>query len=105
MIMVCIQACILYCSGEIHVVEFGHHEICGIFPAASMSPYAASLVVTDTAKRLAYLSDATTIQIYDLHTDQALECVEHHRRIDWLVKRPFSQHHFSLLLSCGLGSE
>ena len=89
-----------------HVVEFGRHEICGIFPTASISPYAVSLVVTDTAKRLAYLSDATTLQTYDLSTDQALECVEHRRRIDWLVRRPpCSYRHFSIELSCGVGTE
>ena len=81
----------MYCQGEMHVVEFGCNEICGIFPSAALNPYSISLAMNDNVKRLAFLIDPRTIKVHDLAGDTDLESVEHNRSIDWLVRCRFEK--------------
>jgi len=83
--------CLIFCSGELTIVEYGQNEVLGSVRTEAVNPHVISVRVNerpvnegDDNKKLAYLLDPRTIRIIDLITGATISMIVHDARIDWL---------------------
>ncbi|XP_058794797.1 intraflagellar transport protein 172 homolog [Phymastichus coffea] len=83
--------CLIFCAGELTLVEYGRNEILGSVRTESINPHVVSVRINERRlpgapdnKRLAYLLDPHTVQILDLASGKPVTTVHHDARIDWL---------------------
>ena len=85
------SVCLIYCSGELSVVEYGKNEILGSVRTEAVNPQVVSVRINERHvpgmsenKRLAYLLDPKTIRVIDLPTGTTINIINHDARVDWL---------------------
>nr|XP_012215554.1 PREDICTED: intraflagellar transport protein 172 homolog [Linepithema humile] len=83
--------CLIFCSGELTIVEYGQNEALGSVRTEAVNPHVVSVRVnerpsagSDDNKKLAYLLDPKTIRVVDLVTGATVNMIVHDARIDWL---------------------
>ncbi|KAH0950735.1 hypothetical protein HN011_002331 [Eciton burchellii] len=83
--------CLIFCSGELTIVEYGQNEVLGSVRTEAVNPHVISVRVNerpvsegDDNKKLAYLLDPRTIRVIDLMTGTTISMIVHDARIDWL---------------------
>jgi len=83
--------CLIFCSGELTIVEYGQNEALGSVRTEAVNPHVVSVRVNERLsagggdnKKLAYLLDSKTIRIVDLITGATVNMIVHDARIDWL---------------------
>lgn len=83
--------CLIFYSGELTIVEYGHNEALGSVRTEAVNPHVVSVRVNERAsingednKKLAYLLDPRTVRIIDLVTGATINMIVHDARIDWL---------------------
>lgn len=83
--------CLIFCSGELTIVEYGQNEALGSVRTEAVNPHVVSVRVNERPsagsgdnKKLAYLLDSKTIRVVDLVTGATVNMIVHDARIDWL---------------------
>nr|CAH8871752.1 unnamed protein product [Trichobilharzia regenti] len=83
--------CIIFGSGELHVVEYGVNEILGSVRTEFTTPYLISVRVNERkscrgglCKRIAYMLDLKTISVVDLTTGSTVAQIPHDKKVDWI---------------------
>ncbi|XP_014206099.1 intraflagellar transport protein 172 homolog [Copidosoma floridanum] len=83
--------CLVFCAGELTLVEYGRNEALGLVRTESVNPRVVSVRINERRlygapdnKRLAYLLDPRTVRIVDLVNDVTVTMISHEARIDWL---------------------
>lgn len=83
--------CLIFCSGELTIVEYGQNEALSSVRTEAVNPHVISVRVNerptpdrDDNKKLAYLLDPRTIRVVDLMTGATISLIVHDARIDWL---------------------
>lgn len=83
--------CLIFCSGELTIVEYGQNEALGSVRTEAVNPHVVSVRVNERPtsgggdnKKLAYLLDPKTIRVIDLLTSATISVIVHDARIDWL---------------------
>jgi intraflagellar transport protein 172 len=88
------SACVIHCTGELSIVEYGIDDILGTIRTSFVSSHVISLRINERNKKIAnhaetenkkiaFLLDAQTVCIKDLTTQVNVQ-VAHDSRIDWL---------------------
>lgn len=85
------RVCLIFCSGELTIVEYGNNEALGSVRTEAINPHVVSVRInerqiagTPDIKRLAYLLDSRTVRIMDLITGLTVAMISHDVRVDWL---------------------
>ncbi|XP_076636937.1 intraflagellar transport protein Oseg2 [Colletes latitarsis] len=85
------RVCLIFCSGELTIVEYGNNEPLGAVRTESVNPHVVSVRINERQapgaldnKRLAYLLDPRTVRIVDLVTSATVAMIAHEVRVDWL---------------------
>ncbi|XP_033198470.2 intraflagellar transport protein Oseg2 isoform X1 [Bombus vancouverensis nearcticus] len=85
------RVCLIFCSGELTIVEYGNNEALGSVRTEAVNPHVVSVRINERQaaeapdnKRLAYLLDPRTVRIMDLVTGLTVTLVSHDVRVDWL---------------------
>ncbi|GMH45662.1 hypothetical protein BSKO_13619 [Bryopsis sp. KO-2023] len=92
------KVCMIYCGGELSLVEYGRNEVLGSCRTEHISPFWVSSIFTEErgnsaeSKRIAYLVDLQTVRILDLISGQPLGTISHDSKIDWLELNPRGTH-------------
>ncbi|KAI4488597.1 hypothetical protein M0802_011487 [Mischocyttarus mexicanus] len=83
--------CLIFCAGELMVVEYGKNEILGSVRTEAINPHVVSIRINERHvpgmadnKRLAYLLDPRTVRIIDFVTGVTISMITHDVRVDWL---------------------
>ena len=83
--------CLIFCSGELTIVEYGQNEALGSVRTEAVNPHVVSVRVNERFsaggsdnKKLAYLLDPRTIRVIDLLSGATISMIVHDARIDWL---------------------
>ncbi|KAL0119649.1 hypothetical protein PUN28_007825 [Cardiocondyla obscurior] len=83
--------CLIFCSGELTIVEYGRNEALGSVRTEAVNPHVVSVRVNERPstsgidnKKLAYLLDPRTVRIVDLISGATISMIVHDARIDWL---------------------
>ncbi|XP_020709272.2 intraflagellar transport protein 172 homolog isoform X2 [Athalia rosae] len=83
--------CLIFCAGELTIIEYGHGEILGSVRTEAVNPHVVSIRVNERQglglpnnKRLAYLLDPRTVCIMDLTTSTTICITVHDAKVDWL---------------------
>ncbi|OXU27721.1 hypothetical protein TSAR_004638 [Trichomalopsis sarcophagae] len=84
--------CLIFCAGELTIVEYGRNEILGAVRTEAINPHVVSVRINERRlpgqpdnKRLAYLLDPRTVRVVDLANGNVeVALVVHDARIDWL---------------------
>ncbi|CAK9818338.1 Intraflagellar transport protein 172 homolog [Anthophora plagiata] len=85
------RVCLIFCSGELTIVEYGNNEALGSVRTEAVNPHVVSVRINERQapgapdnKRLAYLLDPRTVRIMDLVTGLTVAMLTHDVRVDWL---------------------
>lgn len=85
------RVCLIFCSGELSIVEYGNNELLGLVRTEAVNPHVVSVRINERQvasdadnKRLAYLLDPRTVRIVDLMTGITIAMISHDVRVDWL---------------------
>ncbi|XP_043507001.1 intraflagellar transport protein 172 homolog isoform X3 [Frieseomelitta varia] len=85
------RVCLIFCSGELTIVEYGNNEALGSVRTEAVNPHVVSVRINERQapgapdnKRLAYLLDPRTVRIMDLITGLTITMISHDVRVDWL---------------------
>lgn len=85
------RVCLIFCSGELTIVEYGNNEALGSVRTEAVNPHVVSVRINERQalgapdnKRLAYLLDPRTVRIMDLITGLTIVMISHDVRVDWL---------------------
>ncbi|XP_076397740.1 intraflagellar transport protein Oseg2 isoform X2 [Megachile rotundata] len=85
------RVCLIFCSGELTIVEYGNNEPLGSVRTEAVNPHVVSVRINERQvpnapdnKRLAYLLDPRTVRIADLITGITIAMISHDVRVDWL---------------------
>lgn len=85
------RVCLIFCSGELTIVEYGNSEPLGSVRTEAVNPHVVSVRINERQapgasdnKRLAYLLDPRTIRIMNLITGVTVAIISYDVRIDWL---------------------
>ncbi|XP_015430536.1 PREDICTED: intraflagellar transport protein 172 homolog [Dufourea novaeangliae] len=85
------RICLIFCSGELTIVEYGNNEPLGSVRTEAVNPHVVSVRINERQspgaqdnKRLAYLLDSRTVRIVDLVTGVTVAMISHDVRVDWL---------------------
>ncbi|XP_046738149.1 intraflagellar transport protein 172 homolog [Diprion similis] len=83
--------CLIFCAGELTIVEYGQSEILGAVRTEAVNPHVVSIRINERHmpgmpdnKRLAYLLDPRTVCVIDLVTNVTICITVHDVRVDWL---------------------
>ncbi|EFN81491.1 Intraflagellar transport protein 172-like protein [Harpegnathos saltator] len=83
--------CLIFCSGELTIVEYGQNEALGSVRTEAVNPHVVSVRVNERPsagagdnKKLAYLLDPKTVRVIDLLSGGTISMIVHDARIDWL---------------------
>ncbi|XP_018345065.1 PREDICTED: intraflagellar transport protein 172 homolog [Trachymyrmex septentrionalis] len=83
--------CLIFCSGELTIVEYGQNEALGSVRTEAVNPHVVSVRVNERLssgggdnKKLAYLLDPRTVRVIDLLSGATISMIVHDARIDWL---------------------
>ncbi|KAG5318986.1 IF172 protein, partial [Pseudoatta argentina] len=83
--------CLIFCSGELTIVEYGQNEALGSVRTEAVNPHVVSVRVNERLsagggdnKKLAYLLDPRTVRVIDLLSGATISMIIHDARIDWL---------------------
>lgn len=84
--------CLIFCAGELIVVEYGKSEILCSVRTEAVNPHVVSIRINERQapgsltdnKRLAYLLDPRTVCVIDLVTHATISVTIHDARVDWL---------------------
>lgn len=83
--------CLIFCSGELTIVEYGQNEVLGSVRTEAVNPHVVSVRVNERPsasegenKKLAYLLDPRTVRVVDLLTGATINIIVHDARIDYL---------------------
>ncbi|XP_046838206.1 intraflagellar transport protein 172 homolog [Vespa crabro] len=83
--------CLIFCAGELTIVEYGKNEILGSVRTEAINPHVVSIRINERHvpgmadnKRLAYLLDPRTVRIIDFITGVTISMIIHDVRVDWL---------------------
>ncbi|KYM98440.1 hypothetical protein ALC62_10796, partial [Cyphomyrmex costatus] len=83
--------CLIFCSGELTIVEYGQNEALGSVRTEAVNPHVVSVRVNERPsagggdnKKLAYLLDPRTVRVIDLLSGATISMIVHDARIDWL---------------------
>lgn len=84
--------CLIFCAGELTIVEYGRNEILGAVRTEAINPHVVSVRINERRlpgqpdnKRLAYLLDPRTVRVVDLANGNVeVALIIHDARIDWL---------------------
>ncbi|XP_011866841.1 PREDICTED: intraflagellar transport protein 172 homolog [Vollenhovia emeryi] len=83
--------CLIFCSGELTIVEYGQNEALGSVRTEAVNPHVVSVRVNerptaggDDNKKLAYLLDPRTVRVIDLLSGATISMIVHDARVDWL---------------------
>lgn len=83
--------CLIFCSGELTIVEYGKNEILGSVRTEAVNPHVVSVRINERPgtktmdnKRVAYLLDPRTARIVDLVSNSTISIISHDVKIDWL---------------------
>lgn len=83
--------CLIFCSGELTIVEYGQNEALGSVRTEAVNPHVVSVRVNERPsasegdnKKLAYLLDPRTVRVIDLISGATISMIIHDARIDWL---------------------
>ncbi|XP_033332650.1 intraflagellar transport protein Oseg2 [Megalopta genalis] len=85
------RVCLIFCSGELTIVEYGNNEPLGSVRTEAVNPHVVSIRINERQspgaadnKRLAYLLDPRTVRIVDFITGATVTMITHDVRVDWL---------------------
>jgi intraflagellar transport protein 172 len=98
-----LNVCIVFCAGELSLIEYGSNEILGQVRTEYISGHLLSVRINERPprggtddpdtprqdekegenKKIAYLLDANTVSVKDLHNHGSIE-VQHDCKVDWL---------------------
>ncbi|XP_076179801.1 intraflagellar transport protein Oseg2 [Ptiloglossa arizonensis] len=85
------RVCLIFCSGELTIVEYGNNELLGSVRTEAVNPHVVSVRINERQvvnapdnKRLAYLLDPRTVRLVDLVTGATVAVISHDVRVDWL---------------------
>ncbi|XP_071580277.1 intraflagellar transport protein 172 homolog isoform X2 [Temnothorax nylanderi] len=83
--------CLIFCSGELTIVEYGQNEALGSVRTEAVNPHVVSVRVNERSsagggdnKKLAYLLDPRTVRVIDLLSGATINMIVHDARVDWL---------------------
>ncbi|XP_024868398.1 intraflagellar transport protein 172 homolog [Temnothorax curvispinosus] len=83
--------CLIFCSGELTIVEYGQNEALGSVRTEAVNPHVVSVRVNERPsagggdnKKLAYLLDPRTVRVIDLLSGATINMIVHDARVDWL---------------------
>lgn len=83
--------CLIFCAGELTIVEYGKNEILGSVRTEAVNPHVVSVRINERLvegmpdnKRLAYLLDPRTVRIIDFVSGMTISIIGHDARVDWL---------------------
>ncbi|XP_015595286.1 intraflagellar transport protein 172 homolog [Cephus cinctus] len=83
--------CLIFCAGELTIVEYGKNEVLGSVRTEAVNPHVVSVRINERHvpgmadnKRLAYLLDPRTVRIIDFLTGATISIIGHDARVDWL---------------------
>ncbi|XP_076232501.1 intraflagellar transport protein Oseg2 [Calliopsis andreniformis] len=85
------RVCLIFCAGELTIVEYGNNEPLGSVRTEAVNPHVVSVRINERQapgaadnKRLAYLLDPRTICVMNLITGTTVVIISHDVRVDWL---------------------
>lgn len=83
--------CMIYNAGELSLIEYGDNDILSVVRTEHMSPHLLSVRLNDRVRRgegdvkkIAYLVDPKTIDVFNIVQKQSEATIHHDSRIDWL---------------------
>ncbi|KAK0173296.1 hypothetical protein PV328_006513 [Microctonus aethiopoides] len=83
--------CLIFCTGELTIVEYGRNEILGSVRTEAVNPHVVSVRINERQvvgmpdnKRIAYLLDPKTVRVIDFISGSTISIIGHDARVDWL---------------------